>query len=129
MWRFHRKARKQRKDRASCEKIGLLLALVVAAASCQSPGSMLQAYQVTDRAQLFGGGPRSLGDVGDFLLQNDQIRVVIQNAGFSRGFGVYGGGIIDADLRRVDEQGRATSLYGGGHDIFAEMFPSFFFQA
>src|SRR5262249_38216851 len=55
--------------------------------------------------------------------------VVIQNAGYSRGFGVYGGGVIDADLRRPDEQGRGTSVSAGGHDIFAEMFPSFFFQA
>jgi hypothetical protein len=97
--------------------------------SCQQPGNMLQAFKVTDREQLFGGGPRALGDIGDYVLMNDQIRVVIQDAGYSKGFGVYGGGIIDADLRRFDEQGRATGLYSGGHDIFAEMFPSFFFQA
>jgi hypothetical protein len=104
-------------------------ALVGLLGSCQSPGNLLQAFRVTDREQIFGGGPRALGDVGDYVLMNDQIRVVIQDAGFSRGFGVYGGGIIDADLRRVDEQGRGTSLFAGGHDIFAEMFPSFFFQA
>jgi len=99
--------------------------------SCQreTPTTFLRAFQVTDRSQLFGGGPRALGEVGDFVLENDRIRVVIQNAGFSRGFGVYGGGIIDADLRRFDEQGRNESNQKGGHDIFAEMFPSFFFQA
>lgn len=91
--------------------------------------SMLAAYRVTDRSQLFGGGPRALGEVGDYMLENDRIRVVIQNAGFSRGFGVYGGGIIDADLRRFDEQGRNESNRAGGSDLFAEMFPSFFFQA
>jgi hypothetical protein len=105
-----------------------LLALF-AACQHETPASQLQAFRVSDRAQLFGGGPRALGDVGDFLLANDQIRVVIQDAGFSRGFGVYGGSIIDADLRRPDEQGRAQSVAAGGHDIFAEMFPSFFFQA
>jgi hypothetical protein len=107
------------------------LALCVALGSCQTEPSTagLRAFRVTDRAQLFGGGPRALGDVGDYVLMNDQIRVVIQNAGFSRGFGVYGGGIIDADLRRPDEQGRGQSRELGGHDIFAEMFPSFFFQA
>jgi hypothetical protein len=107
------------------------LALVTLLCACQSqpPTSELQAFRVTDRSQLFGGGPRALGDVGDFMLANDKIRVVIQDAGFSRGFGVYGGSIIDADLRRPDEQGRAQALSAGGHDIFAEMFPSFFFQA
>ena len=63
------------------------------------------------------------------VYERDRIRVVIQNAGFSRGFGVYGGGLIDADIRRVDEQGRGGSQKLGGNDIFAEMFPSFFFQA
>ena len=88
----------------------------------------MRAYRVSDRGQLIGGGPRALGDVGDYMLDNDRIRVVMQNAGYSRGFGVYGGGIIDADLRRFDEQGRNESNRRGGHDIFAEMFPSFFFR-
>ena len=104
---------------------------IVSLATCQreSESSLLRAFRVTDRNQLFGGGPRALGEVGDYVLQNDRIRLVVQNAGFSRGFGVYGGGIIDADLRRFDEQGRNESNRQGGNDIFAEMFPSFFFQA
>src|SRR4051794_19023518 len=106
------------------------LAVAVATGSCSQPKtSDLIAFRVTDRGQLFGGGPRALGDVGDYVLQNDRVRIVIQNAGFSRGFGVYGGGIIDADLRRADENGRNESNKLGGKDIFAEMFPSFFFQA
>src|SRR3990167_1684956 len=106
------------------------LSIFFGLSSCKDPQPLQpQAFRVTDRAQLFGGGPRALGDVGDYMIQNDRIRVVIQNAGYSRGFGVYGGGIIDADLRRVDEQGREGSPKRGGRDIFAEMFPSFFFQA
>jgi hypothetical protein len=105
------------------------IACCVLGCDAEPPTAQLQAFRVTDRAQLFGGGPRALGDIGDFMLANDKIRIVIQNAGYSRGFGVYGGSIIDADLRRPDEQGRGTSLAAGGHDIFAEMFPSFFFQA
>lgn len=106
------------------------LLLLIATGSCdkQSVPQTPQAFRVTDRAQLFGG-PRALGEVGDYVLMNDRIRVVVQNAGYSRGFGVYGGGIIDADLRRPDEQGRNESQTRGGNDIFAEMFPSFFFQA
>jgi hypothetical protein len=102
---------------------------LVGACSSESPTALLQAFRVSDRDQIFGGGPRALGDIGDYVLSNDQIRVVIQQPGFSRGFGVYGGSIIDADLRRPDEQGRGSSLSAGGHDIFAELFPSFFFQA
>jgi hypothetical protein len=107
----------------------LLMATLLLSCRSEPPTSRLQAFRVTDREQIFGGGPRALGDVGDYVIMNDQIRVVIQNAGYSRGFGVYGGGVIDADLRRPDEQGRGTSVSAGGHDIFAEMFPSFFFQA
>ena len=105
--------------------------VLFATGSCQQQPAvpLPQAFQVTDRAQLFGGGPRALGDIGDYILLNDKIRVVVQNAGFSRGFGVYGGSIIDADQRRPDEQGRGQSNRNGGSDIFAEMFPSFFFQA
>ena len=107
-----------------------LLCLVCLTGACQSETatSGLRAFRATDRAQLFGGS-RALGDVGDYVLMNDKIRVVIQNAGYSRGFGVYGGGIIDADLRRTDEEGRGEGQLLGGHDIFAEMFPSFFFEA
>lgn len=109
----------------------LCLGLCAGATTCQNDASSFRprAYRVSDRGQLIGGGPRALGDVGDYMLDNDRIRVVVQNAGYSRGFGVYGGGIIDADIRRFDEQGRNESNRRGGHDIFAEMFPSFFFQA
>ncbi len=107
------------------------LLLLGSVATCQKASDVMvpRAFRVTDRSQLFGGGPRALGEVGDYMLMNDRVRVVIQDAGYSRGFGVYGGGVIDADLRRSDEQGREGSQKLGGNDIFAEMFPSFFFQA
>jgi hypothetical protein len=106
------------------------IALLVFLGSCSksSPSAQLRAFQVSDREQLIGG-TRALGEVGDFLIMNDKIRVVIQDAGFSRGFGVYGGSIIDADLRRPDEEGHGAAALSGGHDTFAEMFPAFFFQA
>ena len=61
------------------------------------------------------------------MLRNGRVRVIIQDKGFSRGFGVYGGGIIDADLRRGADVGNAKG--GVGNDRFAEMFPVFFLQA
>jgi hypothetical protein len=87
---------------------------------------MATARVVETRSELIGGD-RALGDVGDFLLQNDQIRLIIQGPGFSRGFGVYGGSLIDADLRRPGEGGDSSG--GNGNDQFGELFPAFFLQA
>ena len=57
--------------------------------------------------------------VGDFILENDVIRVAILDVASSPGPGVYGGTLVDADLQRKDAQFRN----GSGHDQFAEMFP------
>lgn len=84
------------------------------------------ARQIATRADLIGG-PGSLGEVGDYMLENDQIRVVIQDKGFSRGFGVYGGSLIDADLVRATPAGNSDG--GTGRDQFGELFPIFFLEA
>ncbi len=89
-------------------------------------GGQARAYQITRREQLIGG-KRALGEVGDYMLENDKIRVIVQDIGFARGFGIYGGGIIDMDLRRASERGGAFG--GQGQDMFGEMFPAFFLQA
>ncbi len=115
----------------------VLLALTVAVTSVAS--ALLQnacapsadngarAFRVTSRAQLIGG-PNALGEVGDFLLENEKIRIVIQDEGFSRGFGVFGGSLIDADLVRPGT-GPGDSSGGLGKDNFGEMFPAFFLEA
>ncbi|MFZ9888969.1 MAG: carboxypeptidase regulatory-like domain-containing protein, partial [Myxococcota bacterium] len=99
----------------------------LSSAGCTDPAPAARAYRVTSRAQLIGG-PNALGEVGDFLLENDKIRVIIQDEGFSRGFGVFGGSLIDADLVRPGT-GPGTSNEGGGRDNFGELFPSFFLEA
>jgi hypothetical protein len=109
-----------------CSLLPLSLALAIAGGGCSSTSATASAREITLRAQLVGGD-RALGDVGDFLIENDQIRVVIQKPGFSRGFGVYGGSLIDADRRRPNEQG--TSGEASGNDQFGELFPAFFVQA
>jgi hypothetical protein len=102
------------------------LAIALAAwAGCSSSGGA-SAVQVTNRAQLVGGD-RALGEVGDYLIENDKIRVVVQKQGYSRGFGVYGGSLIDADLRRPTENG--SGGFATGNDQFGELFPAFFVQA
>ena len=83
------------------------------------------AQRITGREQLVGG-PTALGAVGDYLLANDQIRVVVQDIGFNRGSGVFGGSLIDADLVRPSQQG---DVHGGnGLDTFGELFPAFFLE-
>lgn len=57
------------------------------------------------------GGPSAQGRVGDVLLDNGLIRVVIQKPSKTAGVGSFGGTIIDAD-------------YGiNGTDQFGELFP------
>ena len=84
------------------------------------------ARRVTTRTDLVGG-PGALGELGDIVLENGEIKVIIQDKGFSRGFGVYGGGIIDADLVRPTSPGNSDGA--NGRDSFGELFPVYFLQA
>ena len=95
--------------------------------ACTQNEAQSRAYRITQRSELIGG-PRALGEIGDFMLENDQIRVVIQDQGFSRGFGVFGGSLIDADLVRPSARS-GDSSGGEGKDLFGEMFPAFFLEA
>ena len=106
----------------------VVLAFIVAAAwpGCSSSAPQATARMVLSRHDLVGG-ERALGEVGDYLIENDKVRVIIQKPGFSRGFGVYGGSLIDADLRRPSEEG--SSGTPTGFDNFGELFPAFFLQA
>ncbi len=95
--------------------------------SCGAPTPSARCARVGSRAELIGG-PRALGEVGDWLLENNKVRFIIQDQGYSRGFGVFGGALLDADLVRI-EAGRGDSTGAPGRDNFGEMFPAFFLQA
>lgn len=69
-------------------------------------------YTMRTAAELIGG-PQAEGRVGDVLLTNDVIRVVIRAPGKYPGVGSFGGNIIDADRVRVQ----------GGRDQFGVMLP------
>ena len=106
-------------------RTGLAVLIAGALGACEeSTGTRAMAMQVTKRDQLVGG-PRALGDVGDFVLSNGRIRAVVQGASASRGFGVFGGSLIDVDLERPrsTDEGRPV-----GGDGLAEIFPAFFLQ-
>lgn len=74
------------------------------------------AKKIGDTTDLIGG-PNAEGRLGDFLLRNDRIRVIIQNRLVTPRPGVqgYGGNIIDADILRF--RGEA------GHDRFEGLAP------
>jgi hypothetical protein len=96
--------------------VGVLVHALVA--SCNDGQGLLRAKVIEDRSELVGG-PVAMADIGDFLLENDQIRVAILRAVDSPGPGVFGGSIVDMDRRRP-----LLGFEGGhGRDRFAETFP------
>lgn len=96
-----------------------LLALWIALPGCgQETPNLLRAKRAESRWELVGG-PVAYADVGDFVLENDKIRVAILDSGRSWGPGVFGGSLVDADIRRNDDR----FAQGQGRDRFAEVFP------
>lgn len=102
----------------------LLLALVACDAS---PHARAQRIGKLEEAI---GGPHAIGRVGDFILENDQIRIVVADTGVAHGdqiatFGrvntTFGGSLVDADLQRVGGDGK-------GNDQLAELLPGFVFS-
>lgn len=98
--------------------LALFLAVAPGLPSCTDEKSLLRGKQIADRGELVGG-PVAMADVGDFLLENDQIRVAILGAKDSPGPGVFGGSIVDIDVRRS----RLGFENAQGRDRFAEAFP------
>ncbi|MGE5181455.1 MAG: CehA/McbA family metallohydrolase [Acidobacteriota bacterium] len=85
------------------------------------------------------GGPHAIGRVGDYLLENDQVRFVIAGTGvcatdasgakldpscvdvYGRVNTTFGGTLVDADLQRVGGDGK-------GNDQLAELLPGIAFS-
>ncbi|MDB4953953.1 MAG: hypothetical protein JWO36_1522 [Myxococcales bacterium] len=91
------------------------------------------------RAQRIGkleeaiGGPHAIGQYGDFVIENDQVRFVIAGTGvcptprpegcidtYGRVNTTFGGTLVDADLQRIGGDGK-------GNDQLAELLPGFVF--
>ena len=71
------------------------------AAPRPSAPACARAKIVDSPAELIDG-PLARGRLGDILLENDEIRVIVQKPGRAFfGIGTYGGNIIDADLQRA----------------------------
>jgi len=110
--------------RTNRNRPSLLLAALLAGAALLGPAGCghdddpleigeLSARRATQWSELIGG-PDAYGMPGDFLLENDKIRLVIQEATPGRGIGIYGGGILDADRVRTFRE----SCCGKGNDLF-----------
>jgi hypothetical protein len=78
------------------------------------------AGRVQSRADLVGG-PRAIGEVGDWRISNGRVRFIVQDKGASRVYTTFGGSLIDADL----ERGAGVP----GRDGLGEMFPAYFLSA
>ncbi len=111
----------------------LVAALLAALFGCAATGCSdteadpnTHATQVTSRHQLIGG-LNALGDIGDYKLENDEIQLIVQDKGYNRGSGLFGGSLIDADLQRTNQDGGLTDG-GNGRDTFAELFPAYFLE-
>src|SRR4051812_41372102 len=61
-------------------------------------GNGASAKQVASGADLIGG-PNAYGKVGDFLIQNDQVRFIVQGVDRHIGPQPFGATILDADLQ------------------------------
>ena len=104
----------------------LALVALALSAGCTRTSQPARAFKIESRADLIGG-KRALADVGDYKITNGLVHAIVQDVGTSRGFGAFGGSLIDIDLVR----GTETSAVKGpvGNDYFTEMFPAFFLTA
>ncbi len=105
-------------SRMAAAGVGLGLALAALTGCDQDATGLLHAGKAASRAELVGG-PVAYADVGDYILENDKVRVAILGVDRSWGPGVFGGSLVDADIRRNDP--RFPSGYG--RDKLAEIFP------
>jgi hypothetical protein len=110
--------------------VKLAVALAIAACACGDSSPNARSQRVGALEDTIGG-PHAIGRIGDFLLENDQIRLVISDTGVTNEPGVvstygrvnttYGGSLVDADLVRVGAE------RGHGNDQLAELLPGFLF--
>ena len=124
----------------------ILLGALVLISACTKTEAPSRAFQINSRVELIGGvrglgdtdsapkdatdligGKRASGADGDYKLSNGVMHAIIQNVGTSRGFGSFGGSLIDIDLVRSGQASSASGVVG--NDYFTEMFPAFFLTA
>ena len=73
------------------------------------------ARRITAADELIGG-LEATGRVGDWLIANEHVRFIVQDAGSATGWGLYGGSLVDLALTQVDPD------TGDGDDRLQELF-------
>ena len=97
----------------------LLIGVLCAACGAPEPRTYAEVLEITERSQLIGG-PGAQGAIGDYLIQNDKIRVIIHGrAGDTGSSTAFGGSILDADIQRP----QAEFSGGQGRDNLYELGP------
>lgn len=94
-----------------------LILLAISAFSCDS-SVVLRAKKIESQNELIGG-PSAKSKLGDFLIENDQIRATIGGPGPGYAAGVFGGTLLDVDRHRWQSEYQD----GHGFDAFSEAFP------
>lgn len=97
----------------------LLLSALTPLTACAPEGGFARAYSISSLSETIGG-PKAMARTGDFILENDQVRVAILGARNSLGPHTSGASLIDADLQRSDPR----FSQGRGLDQLAEVFPT-----
>ena len=83
----------------------------------QEKDPLVFAYQIESLDQIIGG-PASLAQPGDYIIENENLRFAILGKRPSMGPHTAGGSLIDADIRRSS----AAFANGFGNDQLAEVF-------
>lgn len=101
-------------------RVACVAVTACALATCTGTTSPHSSAQRIGKLEQAIGGPHAIGQVGDWILENDQVRFVIADKGVGRVNTTFGGTLVDADLQRVGGDDR-------GNDELAEFLPGFVF--
>lgn len=95
------------------------LAASVAPLACGDDSQPLRAKRIETPDELIGG-PSAKGKLGDYLIENGELRAIVAGEGQSWVGSAFGGSLVDLDRVRAT---RRDDRYGQGWDAFAETFP------
>jgi hypothetical protein len=105
----HEHVTRDRARRDALTPLAPFIALLVILAACGDAAPKSTAYRIGSLQDTIGG-PHAIGTIGDFMLENDQVRFVIADTGvntndpskttYGRVNTTFGGTLVDADIRR-----------------------------
>ncbi len=98
----------------------LLTAVILLGLSGCNDGEGLLRAKLVEREDELIGGPMGKGKIGDFILENDKIKAIVAGPGATWTAGIFGGTLIDLDLRRS----HAEFAYREARSSFGETFPT-----